>query len=265
MLPEYSNRERATASRNAAATPVDVLEFLCGTEEAIRLALGPEPRLKEAALVTRFNLALIGASALEGSCFRAPLCCARAFGRAEEFFWARYGTTKSPAFRKRRLRYALAESMASAMPLGKPRWASAPQGSIALRFAAREPSAKRKNSQSIRYGTAKAVPLQTRHLSGTSGLSDAAPIPSVPQWLRVENYRYAARRFCRATFAACLPSAVRVRLGRCAMVRFLLATAAAFLIFLRAAARCSGHRVAPFGLPEKVLRASAAPGEISLF
>jgi hypothetical protein len=50
---------------------------------------------------------------------------------------------------------------------------------------------------------------------------------------------YAAlRRRCRATFAACLPNAVRVRFGKCAMVRFLLAAAAAFLMFLRAAARC---------------------------
>src|SRR5438270_8931832 len=49
---------------------------------------------------------------------------------------------------------------------------------------------------------------------------------------------HAARRFCRATLAACLPSAVRVRLGRCAMVLFLLAAAAAFLMLRRAAEIC---------------------------
>lgn len=41
-----------------------------------------------------------------------------------------------------------------------------------------------------------------------------------------------------ATFAACFPSAVRVFLGRCAMVCFLFAAAAAFLMFLRAAFFC---------------------------
>jgi hypothetical protein len=35
-----------------------------------------------------------------------------------------------------------------------------------------------------------------------------------------------------------LPSAVRVRLGKCAIVRFRFAAAAAFFTFLRAAARC---------------------------
>ena len=46
------------------------------------------------------------------------------------------------------------------------------------------------------------------------------------------------QRFFRfATFAACLPSAVRVRLGKCAIVRWRFAAAAAFLMFRRAAAR----------------------------
>ena len=38
--------------------------------------------------------------------------------------------------------------------------------------------------------------------------------------------------------AACLPSALRVDLGRCAMVRFFLAAETAFFMFLRAAAAC---------------------------
>src|SRR5438105_2577234 len=42
-------------------------------------------------------------------------------------------------------------------------------------------------------------------------------------------------RFLRATLAPCLPSAVRVRLGRCAIVRFRRAAAAAFLMLRRAA------------------------------
>ena len=45
-------------------------------------------------------------------------------------------------------------------------------------------------------------------------------------------------RFCFATLAACLPKAVLVDFGRCAMVRFFFAAVAAFLIFRRAAARC---------------------------
>src|SRR5207237_9967981 len=44
--------------------------------------------------------------------------------------------------------------------------------------------------------------------------------------------------FARLTLFACLPMAVRVFFGRCAIVRFFLAAAAAFLMFLRAAARC---------------------------
>ena len=45
-------------------------------------------------------------------------------------------------------------------------------------------------------------------------------------------------RFRFATFAPCLPSAVRVRFGRCAIVRFFLAVLAALRMFLRAALRC---------------------------
>jgi hypothetical protein len=41
-----------------------------------------------------------------------------------------------------------------------------------------------------------------------------------------------------ATFAACLPNAVRVRFGSFDIVRFRFAAAAAFLILRRAAARC---------------------------
>jgi hypothetical protein len=41
-----------------------------------------------------------------------------------------------------------------------------------------------------------------------------------------------------ATLDACLPSAVRVDFGRCAMVRFLFAVAAAFLMFFLAACFC---------------------------
>jgi len=41
-----------------------------------------------------------------------------------------------------------------------------------------------------------------------------------------------------ATFAACLPSAVRVLFGKREMVRFLRADFAAFLMLRRAAARC---------------------------
>src|SRR5581483_6252527 len=41
-----------------------------------------------------------------------------------------------------------------------------------------------------------------------------------------------------ATAAACLPSALRVFFGMCAIVRFFFAAPIAFLTFLRAAARC---------------------------
>jgi len=47
-----------------------------------------------------------------------------------------------------------------------------------------------------------------------------------------------AALFRRATFAACLPSAVRVFFGRCAMVLFFFAAAVARLMFLFAAVRC---------------------------
>jgi hypothetical protein len=51
--------------------------------------------------------------------------------------------------------------------------------------------------------------------------------------------RYAGLSYFRfATFAACLPKAVRVFLGRCAIVRLRLATADAFLMFLRAEVFC---------------------------
>jgi hypothetical protein len=46
-----------------------------------------------------------------------------------------------------------------------------------------------------------------------------------------------AYRFFLATAAPFFPSAVRVFFGRCAIVRFLLAAAAAFLMFRRAADR----------------------------
>jgi hypothetical protein len=51
-----------------------------------------------------------------------------------------------------------------------------------------------------------------------------APLPEGGQELR--------------TLAACLPSAVRVDFGRCAIVRFLLAARAAFLMFRFAARLC---------------------------
>jgi len=47
-----------------------------------------------------------------------------------------------------------------------------------------------------------------------------------------------ALRFLLATDAACLPRAVRVDFGRCAIVRFLLAADAAFLMFFRVARVC---------------------------
>jgi len=42
----------------------------------------------------------------------------------------------------------------------------------------------------------------------------------------------------RATFAPCLPRAVLVAGGKCAMVRFFFAVAAAFFMLRRAAAFC---------------------------
>ena len=45
-------------------------------------------------------------------------------------------------------------------------------------------------------------------------------------------------RLCLATFAACLPRAVRTDLGKWAMVLFRRAACAAFLIFFRAAFLC---------------------------
>jgi hypothetical protein len=47
-----------------------------------------------------------------------------------------------------------------------------------------------------------------------------------------------AARFSLLTFAACLPNAIRVFFGKCAIVLFLFAAAAAFLVFRLAAARC---------------------------
>src|SRR3954470_2210736 len=44
--------------------------------------------------------------------------------------------------------------------------------------------------------------------------------------------------FCLATFAPCLPSAVRVFFGRCLIVFFRLAADAAFFMFFLAAAFC---------------------------
>jgi len=45
-------------------------------------------------------------------------------------------------------------------------------------------------------------------------------------------------RFRLAIFAPCFPRAVRTDLGRCAIVLFFRAAAAAFLMFLRAAFLC---------------------------
>ena len=58
-----------------------------------------------------------------------------------------------------------------------------------------------------------------------------------PSDVKERGANYAAL-FCFATFAACFPSAVRVRFGKWAMVRLRFAAAAAFLILRRAAARC---------------------------
>ena len=59
------------------------------------------------------------------------------------------------------------------------------------------------------------------------------------QVMLAEGFFYRAfRRFLLATDDACLPSAVRTDFGRCAIVRFLFATPAAFLMFFRAALFC---------------------------
>ncbi len=63
-------------------------------------------------------------------------------------------------------------------------------------------------------------------------------------------------RFRLATFAPCLPSAVRVFFARCATVRLRLAARAAFLMFRRAALFCFDEAILaafPF-----VLRAGAS-------
>jgi len=57
-----------------------------------------------------------------------------------------------------------------------------------------------------------------------------------------------ALRLLRATLAACFPKAVRVDLGRWAMVRFFRAAAAAFLMFLRAADLCLSVAISKFSL-----------------
>jgi hypothetical protein len=58
--------------------------------------------------------------------------------------------------------------------------------------------------------------------------------------------------FFLATAEACLPSAVRTDLGKCAIVRFLFAAVPAFLIFFFAAFRCFVEAIFQtplFGLP----------------
>ena len=60
---------------------------------------------------------------------------------------------------------------------------------------------------------------------------------AVPPLMTMSSY-FASRRLRFATLAACFPSAVRVFLGRCAIVFFFLAAAAAFLMLRRAAALC---------------------------
>jgi hypothetical protein len=49
-----------------------------------------------------------------------------------------------------------------------------------------------------------------------------------------------SRRFCRAILAPFLPNAVRVRFGKCAIVRARFAAAPPFLMLRRAAAGCFG-------------------------
>lgn len=61
-----------------------------------------------------------------------------------------------------------------------------------------------------------------------------------------------AQRFFRlATLEACLPSAVRVDFGRCAIVRLFLAVSAAFLMFFRAACFCRAVAIARLPLIAK--------------
>ena len=62
-----------------------------------------------------------------------------------------------------------------------------------------------------------------------------------------------------AILAPCLPSAVRVLLLRCAIVFFDLAAEAAFLIFLRAAARCFAELIAPSLTSTPIRVAGIAP------
>jgi hypothetical protein len=56
---------------------------------------------------------------------------------------------------------------------------------------------------------------------------------------------YRSVRFRLAAFAPSLPSAVRVRFGKWATVRFLFAALAAFLMFRPAAARCLDDAIYP--------------------
>src|SRR4051794_16606350 len=57
------------------------------------------------------------------------------------------------------------------------------------------------------------------------------------RYLRLRDFTFALR-FCAATFAPCLPSAVRTLAGSFEIVFFFLAAAAAFFTFFRAAMRC---------------------------
>ena len=70
--------------------------------------------------------------------------------------------------------------------------------------------------------------------------------------------------FCRATFAPCLPSAVRVFLGRLAIVRFLRAAVAAFLMFFRAACCCFWLAMPPrYDSPDETVNARSLHGHES--
>lgn len=72
----------------------------------------------------------------------------------------------------------------------------------------------------------------------------------------VSFYR-AERRFFLATEDACLPNAVRTDFGRCEIVRFLFAAAAAFLMFFRAALFCFVDAIAfPLKSAHIILRCS---------
>src|SRR5579862_2754411 len=66
--------------------------------------------------------------------------------------------------------------------------------------------------------------------------ADPTPVPIKNNYLA---------RFFRAAAAPFFPNAVRTRDGRFAMVRFFVAAAAAFFIFLRAAARCFSVAIFP--------------------